>query len=147
MGGWKASGILALHTAFPFTITSSDVSGTGARSARANCLAPGDVLGEEDAAQAGYQYFSAAPYSAETKGTFGTCGVGTIRGPALKTLDFDLSKTFSLAEEYQLDLRGEFINLTKTPILNAPTRSISHGPNSQVTAKSRASQPHSPHPI
>jgi hypothetical protein len=124
IGGWKASGILSLHTGFPLTITSSDVSGTNARSARANCLAPGDVLGTDNSASGGYQYFSASSYSAETKGTFGTCGVGTIRGFGLKTLDFDVAKTFSVMEKYQLDLRGEFINLTNTPIFNAPTRSI-----------------------
>jgi len=124
IGGWKASGILSLHTGFPLTITSSDVSGTNARSARANCNAPGIVLGTDNSPSGGYQYFSPTPYSAETKGTFGTCGVGTIRGFGLKTLDFDVSKTFSVMEKYQLDLRGEFINLTNTPIFNAPSRGI-----------------------
>jgi hypothetical protein len=124
VGGWKASGIISLHTGFPLTITSSDVSGAAARSARANCLAPGVVFGDQNSSLGGYQYFSPTPYSAEVKGTFGTCGVGTIRGPGLKTLDFDVSKTFSVMEKYQLDLRGEFINLTNTPIFNAPTRSI-----------------------
>jgi hypothetical protein len=124
VGGWKASYILSLHTGFPITITSSDVSGTNARSARANCNAPGDILGEQDAAQGGYQYFSASPYSAETKGTFGTCGVGTIRGPGLASLDFDLSKSFHITEKSFLDLRGEFINLTNTVVLNAPSRGI-----------------------
>jgi hypothetical protein len=124
VGGWKASYILSLHTGFPITITSSDVSGTNARSARANCLAPGDVLGEQNAPQGGYQYFSPTPYSAEVKGTFGTCGVGTIRGPGLASLDFDLSKSFHITEKSFLDLRGEFINLTNTVVLNAPSRGI-----------------------
>jgi hypothetical protein len=125
VGGWKTSGILSLHSGFPLTITSSDVSGTNARSARANCLAPGQVYGLSDnSSLGGYQYFSAASYSAETKGTFGTCGVGTIRGPGLKTLDFDVAKTFALTEKFGLDLRGEFINLTNTPIFNAPSRGI-----------------------
>jgi hypothetical protein len=124
LGGWKISGILSLHTGFPLTITSSDVSGTNARSARANCLAPGDVLGEDNSPSGGYQYFSPTPYAAETKGSFGTCGVGTIRGPGLKTLDFDIAKTFKITERAGLDLRGEFINLTNTPIFNAPSRGI-----------------------
>jgi hypothetical protein len=125
VGGWRASGILSLHTGFPLTITSSDVSGTNARSARANCLAPGIVYGEsQDSPSGGYQYLSPAPYSAEVKGTFGACGVGTIRGPGLKTLDFDISKTFHITERHQFDIRGEFLNLTNTPIFNAPTRSI-----------------------
>ncbi len=125
LGGWKASGILSLHGGFPLTITSSDVSNTNARSARANCNAPGIVNGlSDEAVQGGYQYFSATPYSAEVKGTFGTCGVGTIRGPGLKTLDFDLSKTFHVTEKHAFDIRGEFLNLTNTPIFNAPSRGI-----------------------
>ena len=125
LGGWKAGGILSLHGGFPLTITSSDVSGANARSARANCLGPGIVNGDSiDSSKGGYQYFAASPYSAEVKGTFGTCGVGTIRGPGLKTLDFDLSKTFRVTERHAFDIRGEFLNLTNTPIFNAPTRSI-----------------------
>jgi hypothetical protein len=67
---------------------------------------------------------SPAPYAQPATGTFGNCGVGTIRGPGLKTLDFNLAKNFTITEKQHLELRGEFINLMNTPILNAPTRSI-----------------------
>jgi len=124
IGGWQVSGIYSLHTGFPFTITASDVSGTGARSARANCLASGIVYGEQNAAQGGYQWFSPAPYAQPAAGTFGNCGVGILRGPGLDTLDFNLAKNFSITERQKIELRGEFINLTNSTILNAPSHGI-----------------------
>jgi len=83
-------------------------------------------LGTQNAPAAlggGYQWFSPAPYVQQTSG-FGTCGVGTIRGPGLKTLDLSVSKRFNTFENQNLELRGEFINLTNTPILNAPSRTL-----------------------
>jgi hypothetical protein len=124
VGGWTVSGILSLHTGFPITVNGTDVSGTTARAARANCIAPAQVYGEQDATQGGYQWFNPADFAQAAKGTFGNCGVSTLRGPGLKTLDFNLAKYFAITEHHRIELRGEFINLTNTPILNSPTRGI-----------------------
>jgi hypothetical protein len=124
LGGWTLSGILSLHTGFPITVNATDVSGTTARAARANCIAPAQVYGTQDATQGGYQWFNAADFAQPGAGTFGNCGVSTLRGPGLETLDFNLAKYFAVTEHQRLELRGEFINLTNTPILNSPTRGI-----------------------
>lgn len=125
-GGWQVNAIVSLRGGFPLTINAVDRSGTRARSARASCIAPGVVLGEQNAPAAlggGYQWFSPTSYAQPTSG-FGTCGVGTIRGPGLKTVDFSVSKRFSTFENQNLEVRGEFINFTNTPILNAPSRTL-----------------------
>ena len=124
VGGWTLSGILSLHTGFPLTVTATDVSGTLSRGARANCIAPAQVYGMQNASQGGYQWFNPADFAQPGTGTFGTCGPSTLRGPGLESLDFNAAKYFSVTEHHRLELRGEFINLTNTPILNAPTRSI-----------------------
>lgn len=124
VGGWQVGGILSLHTGFPLTVNATDVSGTTARAARANCIAPPDVFGDQNATQGGFQWFNPASYVQPATGTFGNCGVGTVRGPGLTTLDFNLSKHFPITEHQHIELRGEFINLTNTPILNAPARTI-----------------------
>jgi hypothetical protein len=124
VGGWTASGILSLHTGFPITVNATDVSGTTARAARANCIAPAMVFGQQDATQGGYQWFNPADFAQPSAGTFGNCGVSTLRGPGLQTFDFNLAKYFAVTEHQRLELRGEFINLTNTPILNSPTRGI-----------------------
>jgi hypothetical protein len=126
LGGWQVNGILTFHGGFPLTINSSDNSGTNARAARANCLSPGIVYGEQDSPKGGYQWFdpSASIYAPAAAATFGSCGVGTIRGPGLKTADLSLSKKFQFSEHHNFEIRGEFINATNTPILNAPGRSL-----------------------
>jgi len=124
VGGWTLSGILSLHTGFPLTITATDVSGTSSRGARANCVAPAQVFGAKNAPQGGYQWFNPADFAQPVSGTFGSCGVSTVRGPGLETLDFNAAKYFAITEHHRIEFRGEFINLTNTPILNAPTRGV-----------------------
>ncbi len=124
VGGWQVSGIWSWHSGFPLTIFGSDASNTLARSARANCLVPGTVYGEQNSPLGGYQWFNPTAYGQPKSGTFGNCGVGTIRGPGLISLDANIAKTFHITERQHLEIRGEFLNVTNTPILNAPTRSL-----------------------
>jgi hypothetical protein len=124
IGGWQVNGILSLHTGFPLTISASDASGTNSRGARADCIAPPDVFGEQNSPSGGYQWFNSASYAAPSPGTFGSCGVGTVRGPGLHTFDLSLSKFFAVTEHQKLEFRSEFINLTNTPILNSPNTGL-----------------------
>jgi hypothetical protein len=132
VGGWQVNALTSLHGGFPITINAaSDASGTLSRGARANCLAPATVFGERNATAAlggGYQWFDPSVYAQPSAGTFGNCGVGTVRGPGLHTADFSIAKHFSVREHQQLEVRGEFINLTNTPILQAPARTINSNP-------------------
>jgi TonB dependent receptor len=124
LGDWQISGIASFHTGFPLTISAGDNSGTGSRGARANCDAPSTVFGARNSPLGGYQWFDPSVYSAPARGTFGNCGVGTVRGPGLHTVDMSLVKIFPITERQALEFRGEFINLTNTPILNAPNHSL-----------------------
>ena len=126
VGGWQVNAIPSWHSGFPLTISANDVSGTNSRGARANCVAPGNVFGTQNASAAlggGYQWFDPSAYSQPTSG-FGNCGVGTIRGPGLHTVDASISKHFTTFENQNLEIRGEFLNVSNTPILNAPNHSI-----------------------
>jgi len=124
VGGWQVGGILSLHGGFPLTIRASDSTKTGSRGARANCIVPGTVFGKQNAITGGgYLWFDPSAYGAQT-GTFGNCGVGTIRGPGLASLDLSLVKHFVITEHQNLEVRGEAINVSNTPILNAPGHSL-----------------------
>jgi hypothetical protein len=127
IGGWQVNAIASIHGGFPLTINGVDRSGTSARAARANCNSPAVVNGTLNAPASlggGYQWFSPAPYSQPVAGTFGNCGVGTVRGPGLHTVDLSIAKTFNTFEKQNIEIRGEFINFTNTPILNAPSRTL-----------------------
>jgi len=130
VGDWQVNAILSLHTGFPLTISASDASGTGSRGARANCLAPVQIYGEQNAPASlggGYLWFNPADFGSEDPGTFGTCGVGTVRGPGLRTIDASAAKFFNLSERFKLEFRGEAVNLFNTPILNAPNTGLGGG--------------------
>jgi hypothetical protein len=124
IGGWQINGILSLHTGFPLTISADDASGTNSRGSRANCLAPPHVFGEMNSPKGGYQWFDPNSYGPEAPHTFGTCGVGTVRGPGLHTFDMSLNKFFNFTERQKLQFRAEAINLTNTPILTAPNTGV-----------------------
>ncbi|MGI8961664.1 MAG: carboxypeptidase regulatory-like domain-containing protein [Bryobacteraceae bacterium] len=124
VGGWQANAILSLHTGFPLTISADDASGTISRGSRANCIAPVHVFGRQNSPSGGYQWFDPNAFGPATPGTFGTCGVGTVRGPGLHNLDFSLAKFFAFTERQKLEFRAEAINLTNTPILNSPSTGL-----------------------
>ncbi len=126
VGGWQVNAIPSWHGGFPITITARDASGTKSRGARANCIAPPVVFGTRNTSAdlgGGYQWFDPNSYAQPTSG-FGTCGVGTVRGPGLNTVDLSVSKHFYVLEKQNLEVRGEFLNVSNTPILNAPSRGI-----------------------
>jgi len=86
-GDWSLSGIYSLHGGFPLTVSAGDASGTNSRGARANCNAPANVFGTQNSAAGGYQWVDPNVYGAPNPHTFGTCGVGTVRGPGLSSVD------------------------------------------------------------
>jgi hypothetical protein len=88
------------------------------------------VYGYYNAPTGGYQWFSPNSYAAPALGTFGNCGVGTVRGPGLHTVDLSLSKTFAITEHQNLEFRAEAINVSNTPILNAPNPNL---PSSNIS--------------
>ena len=126
VGDWQINSIVTLHSGFPITIQTGgiDTSGTGSFGPRANCIAPGKVFGTQPSPTGGYQWFDPTSYVLPATGTFGNCGVGTIRGPGLHTMDLSLAKKFAITERQNLEFRAEAINFTNTPILNAPVDSL-----------------------
>ncbi len=124
IGGWQVNGILSLHGGFPLTISGSDASGTNSRGARANCLAPVNIFGKQNSPSGGYQWFDPSAFGPAAPGTFGTCGVATVRGPGLHNLDLSVSKFFPITEKQKVEFRSEFINFTNTPILNSPNAGL-----------------------
>ena len=132
LGNWQVTGILQLHGGYPSTVFDSDNSGTGERTARADCLSPATypktpyyVSG--GTTYPGIQWVSPDSFGPQQLGQFGTCGVGTVRGPSLHSFDLAFEKEFPFKESKRLEFRAEFINFTNTPILNAPSAFLGGG--------------------
>ena len=68
----------------------------------------------------GVLFLDPTAYSAPLAGTFGNAGIGPVRGPGQKRLDFSLHKQFHLTEHKYFELRSETFNLFNTPIFASP---------------------------
>jgi hypothetical protein len=124
IGNWQLSGILTLRSGFPLTIQGGNNSGTNSRGARASVVdgrSGNNTLGQVGQ---GTRWFDTTVYRNTLAGEFGNVGLGTERGPGLKTYDFSIQKEFPIWERIRLEFRAEFFNLTNTPIFNSPNRSV-----------------------
>lgn len=61
-------------------------------------------------------FLNPAAVSPNVAGTFGDCGIGSFRGPSLKTMDLSLAKNIPITERQSLELRVDALNFTNTPI-------------------------------
>jgi hypothetical protein len=135
LGNWAISYLASLHSGFPITILSSDVSNQAVRgSTRPDRFLPLTYTGQTIDQWFGTgNSFCLTPgvndgtcaYGVPALGMFGNAGVGTERAPAFKNLDFALDKKFSLSEFHALDFRAEFFNILNHPNFGPPDRSIS----------------------
>jgi hypothetical protein len=71
---------------------------------------------------------------------FGNCGVGILRGPDQKNLDFAVTRNFSITERNKIQFRAEFFNLFNTPNFGLPETDRNAGPAFGVITSS-ASNP------
>jgi len=125
LGNWQVSGILTLRGGFASTISGPDATGTHSRGMRGDCIGPVNKYGiGTNSPLGGYQYFDPSAYAAAPVGAFGNCGNGTLYGPGMRSFDMGISKNFLLTERYKFEFRSEFINLTNTPIFNAPDTGV-----------------------
>jgi hypothetical protein len=120
LGNWRIGGGLTAHTGFPLTIRGPDNSNTNSRGGRASVVGQGGkTLGQVGL---GTRWFDTTAYTSAARGTLGTAGNGTERGPGLKIYSVSIQKQFPLKESIKAEFRVEFANLANTPIFNAPQR-------------------------
>ncbi|HEX9255457.1 MAG TPA: hypothetical protein VF938_07920, partial [Candidatus Angelobacter sp.] len=126
IGGWSLASAFTFHTGFAITALGPDSSGTGSASPRANCPSGVSQDGSHSIVnlggnQFGEQFWNPASAVPGAPGTFGTCAVGSFRGPGLATADLNLTKNIVLGERTSLQAMAQFINVTNTPILGRPS--------------------------
>ena len=105
IGGWEAAGIFTAHTGFPFSITATDASGTGATLARAQ------VVGNPWGSHAPGLAFNTAAFGAPAQYTFGNSSNNMMRGLGLTNSDLSLIKNTQIHESLGFELRVEFFNV------------------------------------
>lgn len=132
LGDWQTGGILNLHTGFPLTIQAIDRSGTVSRGPRADRIGDGNDGPEQ--VGPGTKWFNPGAFKQPVAGTLGNSGVGVVRGPGLKNFSLSVQKLFPVKENKRFELRGEFYNLTNTPIFGSPSRAVQSATFGELTA-------------
>jgi Carboxypeptidase regulatory-like domain len=121
VGGWRVSSSFIFHTGFAQTIfASSDTSGTGGFSTRADCVSgvPAHVPMTFDPATGGVHFLNPAAVTTPALHTFGNCPVGAFDGPGFKDADLSIAKDFQITERHSLEFRMDALNFTNTPNFN-----------------------------
>jgi hypothetical protein len=121
LGNWQLGGILTLRGGFPMTVRARDLSGTVSRGPRADRI--GDGKGSEGVGP-GAAWFDTAAFVQPVAGTFGNSGSGVVRGPGMRNFDLSLQKVIPITESKRFELRGEFFNLTNTPLFQRPDMNV-----------------------
>ncbi|MEN6537424.1 MAG: carboxypeptidase regulatory-like domain-containing protein [Bryobacteraceae bacterium] len=131
LGGWNMGGVFTSRSGFPLTITATDRSTTTSRGPRANRI--GDGEGAKEVGP-GAKWLDTSAFTSMTAKTFGSSGVGVVRGPGLIQFDLSLQKEFSIKEKYNIEFRSEFFNLTNTPHFGAFTQSVDSSTFGEITS-------------
>lgn len=130
IGGWSIAPNFTLHSGFALYPHGADSSGTGSASPRPDCVPGVSQSGDgslSDGTTTGVVALQFLNPNAVVDGTgpkhFGTCAAGSFRGPGLATSDLSIMKSFPLSEATSFQFITQFLNVTNTPILGAPSTS------------------------
>ena len=136
LGNWEIGGIVTLHSGNALTLNNFGGWGVGGNSDNTNGVGPYTLANLPDCngtvklskqtvlatgGNPGYiQWIDPSPtnVSPAALGTFGTCGVGNVRGPRYANLDLSLHKGFLFTEGTKLEFRFEALNALNHPVWN-----------------------------
>jgi hypothetical protein len=123
---WRLSTLYQIQSGFPFTIS---VYGDTANA--------GTVVGENpiranDTGQLVFgpgtrnttEWFNPSAFATPAAYTFGNLGRNTLYGPGMQTMDLALTRAFSVAEHWRLELRSEAFNALNHSNWATPNRFV-----------------------
>ncbi|HEY2857397.1 MAG TPA: TonB-dependent receptor [Terracidiphilus sp.] len=147
--GWQASGIAVVQSGTPITIldlSAGAVYGNYSFENRAQLSGKPIVAGGSLHSRVLGHYlnadaFTSAPLAPAAGGPgdtdFGNSGVGIVRGPGQRDIDFAMERTVALTDSQSVHLRGELFNATNTPNFANPLNTLGTGDAfGRITGKS-----------
>jgi len=147
--GWQASGILVAQSGTPITVLDPSAGAVygnytfenRAQLSGATVTTRGSVYSRVQGHYlnaGGFTTAPMAPFGESPSDTdFGNSGVGMVRGPGQRNIDFAMERTIQISDSQNVRLRGEFFNLTNTPNFANPLNMLGTGEAfGKITAKS-----------
>jgi hypothetical protein len=121
VGGWQLSGTFTAYSGTPFTVTSS----TASLNAPGNPQLADQI--DADVEIFGYQegnspYFDVTAFRAVTEPRFGTGTFNSLRGPGVRNLDLNITRSLAIGGRRTLQIRAEIFNVFNRPMFASPTR-------------------------
>jgi len=131
-GGWQLAGMLRVQSGSPLAVTQATnfnaFAGFGIQ--RPNKVGEPELpSGERGTAR----WFNTAAFSQAGQFTIGNSSRNPVVGPAYRSLDVMVGKTFSITERVRTEVRAEAFNVTNTPSLMAPNTSFGNAAFGTIT--------------
>ncbi len=131
IGGWRVSNLLTVSSGLPFSVSATDLSGTGAYHAqRANQLCNGNHPAHQSIAH----WFNTACYVQPGVGELGNEGKNNIVGPRTTNIDISLFKNFAFMKDKSVQFRSDFFDAFNHPLLGTPSASVTAPTYGQITS-------------
>ena len=122
-GGWQLAGILRVQSGSPIAVTQATnfnaFAGFGIQ--RPNRLGDTRLPSDE---RSPARWFNTDAFSQAGPFAIGTSSRNPVTGPAYRTFDVMLGKTFPIREQLRVEFRAEAFNVTNTPSLMNPDGSF-----------------------
>jgi hypothetical protein len=124
IGGWQSNGVLSLRSGFPLTISegAGDLN-VGSGPARPDRIKDGRLDNPTRTLWYDPSAFQRATCNIAARPDlchYGSAGVGIIRAPGQRSLDFSLFKNFNFSERTKVQFRAEAFNAFNTPYFGDP---------------------------
>jgi hypothetical protein len=130
-GGWQVQGIVRMASAFPLSVTSTNVCQCGSfLPQRVNIVTPGSFGIIDNSTPA--HWFDQTAYTVPLAGTQGNAGRNTIRGPGTQTVNLSFSKRFPI-NRTRIEFRVETFNLLNHNNFGNPDTNISNSTVGTIT--------------
>lgn len=137
LAGWEFSGIAVAQSGSPITVTDGNAGSVygnfenRAQRTGSNPATQGSLFSRVTGLFLDPAAFTRAPEVANGTSLadqdFGASGVGIVRGPAQRNIDFAVERIFPIVESANIHFRTEFFNLFNTPIFANPNNNLGFG--------------------
>ena len=124
LGGWQINGIMTLSAGTPFSVTTGRDTMLNFSTSRANVIKDPNLPTNRSQADTIDMYFDPTAFVIPADGTFGNTPRNFLIGPGSRNVDLSLFRTFTMRQNFRVQLRLESFNAFNFVNLNNPRSNI-----------------------
>ncbi|PYV21147.1 MAG: hypothetical protein DMG27_21395, partial [Acidobacteria bacterium] len=132
LGGWEVSGVAALESGTPHTISNANGDRAGVNSDFGQYGVRAAGCDPSNAPRSVEKWFNTSCFTEAPAGTFGNAGRNSVWGPGVRNWDFALYKNGKVTERLNYQFRAEFFNVLNHPSFNSISTGLGNGDFGQI---------------